>query len=117
MLTQTQIDALKASPGIGWISALRSSAIRGLVEQGNIQMSLFDAQDLAEIASSDYPGERLIACFNPLLAEERKRKRNELLEATEKVLAGISRTVARRTRTPLDKAEIGKKVGSAIEPL
>ena len=114
MLTQTQIDALKASPGIGWISALRSSAIRGLVEQGNIQMSLFDAQDLAEIASSEYPGERLIACFNPLLAEERKRKRNELLDATEKVLAGISRTVARRTRTPLDKAEIGKKAGSAI---
>lgn len=112
MLTQTQIDTLKASPGVGWISALRSSAIRGLVEQGNIRMSLFDTRDLAEIVSAEYPGERLVACFNPLLAEERKRKRNELLDATEKILASISRTVARRTRTPLGRAEIGKKAGS-----
>lgn len=114
MLTQTQIDSLKESPGVGWISALRSSAIRDLVEQGNIQMSLFDTQDLAEITSAEYPGERLIACYNPLLADERKRKRNELLEATEKALAGITRTVARRTKTLLGKAEIGKKVGSVI---
>jgi len=114
MLTQTQIDTVKESPGIGWISALRSSAIRGLVEQGHIQMSLFDTRDLAEITSAEYPGERLIACFNPLLAEERKRKRNELLDATEKALAGIARAVARRTRTPLGKVEIGKKAGAVI---
>lgn len=114
MLTQTQIEKVKDTPGIGWISALRSSAIRDLVEQGNIQMSLFDTQDLAEITSDKYPGERLIACFNPLLGEERKRKRNDLLEATEKTLDTLVHSVARRTRTPLGKAEIGKKVGAIM---
>jgi Transposase DDE domain len=114
MLTQTQIEKVKETPGIGWISALRSSAIRDLVEQGQIQMSLFDTRDLGEITSDDYPGERLIACFNPLLCDERKRKRNELLDATEKSLAGIVRTVARRTKTPLGKTEIGKKVGAIM---
>ena len=114
MLTEAQIEKMKRAPGVGWISALRSSAIRDLVEQGNIQMSLFDTKDLAEIASAQYPGERLIACFNPLLADERKRKRNDLLGATEKVLTGIVNAVARRTKTPLGKAEIGKKVGAAI---
>lgn len=114
MLTQAQIEKVKDTPGIGWISALRSSAIRDLVEQGNIQMSLFDTRDLAEITSDKYPGERLIACFNPLLAQERKRKRNDLLEATENILNTLIRTVARRTRTPLGKAEIGKKVGAIM---
>jgi hypothetical protein len=114
MLTQAQIEKVKDTPGIGWISALRSSAIRDLVEQGNIQMSLFDTQDLAEITSDDYPSERLIACFNPLLAQERKRKRNDLLEATEKTLNTLVRSVARRTKTPLGKAEIGKKVGAIM---
>jgi transposase len=114
MLTQTQIEKVKDTPGVGWISALRSSAIRDLVEQGNIQMSLFDTQDLAEITSDKYPGERLIACFNPLLAQERKRKRNDLLEATEKTLDTLVHSVARRTRTPLGKAEIGKKVGAIM---
>jgi hypothetical protein len=114
MLTQTHIEKVRQTPGIGWISALRSSAIRNLVEQGRIQMSLFDTQDLGEIISDDYPGERLIACFNPLLCDERKRKRNDLLEATEEALAGIVRTVARRTKTPLGKAEIGKKVGAIM---
>lgn len=114
MLTETQIEKIKTSPGVGWISALRSSAIKDLVHQGDIQMSLFDTRDLAEIASPDYPGERLVACFNPLLADERRRKRNDLLDATEKALAGIVRTVARRTKTPLGKAEIGKKVGAVM---
>ena len=114
MLTQAQIEKVKDTPGIGWISALRSSAIRDLVEQGNIQMSLFDTRDLAEITSDKYPGERLIACFNPLLAQERKRKRNDLLEATENILNTLIRTVVRRTRTPLGKAEIGKKVGAIM---
>ena len=113
MLTETQIAKIREIPGIGWISALRSSAIRKLIE-GSIQMSLFDTQDFAEITSPEYPGERLIACFNPLLAEERKRKRNELLDETEKKLSSIVRAVHRRTRTPLGKAEIGKKVGSVI---
>jgi len=114
MLTQAQIEKVKDAPGTGWISALRSSAIRDLVEQGNIQMSLFDTRGLAEITSDKYPGERLIACFNPLLAQERKRKRNDLLEATENILNTLIRTVARRTRTPLGKAEIGKKVGAIM---
>ncbi len=113
--TTTQIETLKSHPGIGWISALRSRAIRNLIEGESLQLSLFDQTDLAEIASDDYPHERLIACFNPLLAEERKRKRQELLAATEKELERIERQVARRTRTPLDKAEIGKKVGSVLK--
>lgn len=114
MLTETQIEKIKASPGVGWISALRSSAIKDLVNQGRIQMSLFDTSDLGEITSGDYPGERLIACFNPLLCDERRRKRNELLDATEKALAAITRTVARRTKTILDAAEIGKRAGAVM---
>ncbi len=114
MLTEAQIKKMKGAPGVGWISALRSSAIRDLVEQGNIQMSLFDTHDLAEIVSDEYPEERLIACFNPFLAQERRRKRNDLLEATEKALNTLVRTVARRTKTPLGKAEIGKKVGAIM---
>ena len=114
MLTQTQIEALKAHPGIGWISALRTEKIRQLVEQESLQLSLFDQQNLAEIYSPDFPDERLIACFNPLLAEERRRKREELLVATEQVLQKILKQVQRRTKTPLSAAEIGKKVGKVI---
>jgi hypothetical protein len=75
MLTQTQIDELRTHPGLGWISALRSHAIRELMDEGHLQLSLFDEQNLAEICSPDFPGERLMACFNPLLAEQRRRKR------------------------------------------
>lgn len=114
MLTQTQIEKLKDVPGIGWISALRSSAIKNLVEGGSMQMSLFDTQDIAEITSPDYPSERLIACFNPYLAEERKRKRKDLLLATEKALARVAASVGRRTKKPLGEADIGKKVGSVL---
>jgi hypothetical protein len=115
MLTQTQIEKLRAYPGLGWISALRSAGIRDLVERGTVQMSLFDQTDLAEIRSPEFPSERLVACFNPLLAEERKRKRQALLEATEKELERISKEVARRTKKPLGKDEIGKKVGKVID--
>jgi transposase len=114
MLTQTQIGKLRAYPGLGWISALRTEGIRKLVKGGFLQMSLFDQKDLAEIHCPDYPSERLVACFNPLLAEERRRKRQELLEATEKELGRIAREVARRTQTPLNKDEIGKKVGKVV---
>lgn len=117
MVTEAQIEKIKDIPGVGWISALRSPAIRGLVKEGSIQMSLFDTQGFAEITSPEYPGERLIACYNPLLAEERRRKRNELLDVTEKKLEAIVRAVARRTKTPLGKAEIGKKVGSVVNTL
>lgn len=114
MLTQTRIDLLRAHPGIGWISALRSGAIRGLVDQGSLQLSLFDEQNLAEISDPAYPGERLVACFNPLLATERARKREDLLSATEKDLEKIAHQVARRSKKPLSAAEIGQKVGRVI---
>ena len=111
MLTETQLETLRQFPGVGWISALRGPAIRALVEHGSLQLSLFDAQNLAEITAPEYPGERLVACFNPLLAEERCRKREALLDATEGAFAKIAREVARRRKTPLTAAEIGVKVG------
>ena len=114
MLTQAQIDKLKQHPGLGWISSLRSPAIRSLVDKGYLQRSLFDETNLAEIRSPDFPGERLIACFNPLLLTERRRKREDLLAATEKDLERLSREVKRRTKTPLGKAEIGVKAGRIL---
>ena len=111
MLTQPQIDKIKRHAGWGWITALTSVAIRSLVKQGALQLSLLDEKNLVEIASPDYPGERLMACYNPLLAEERDRKRRELLEATEKGLRKISQEVARRKKKLLKAAEIGLKVG------
>ena len=114
LLPQTQIDKLKDYPGIGWISALKSCAIKKLVEQQQLQLSLFDQQNIAEIESPDYPGERLIACYNPLLAEERKQKRLALLAATEKELNRILTQIERRTKTPLTESEIGLKVGKIL---
>jgi len=75
---------------------------------------LFDQQHLAEITSPEYPGERLIACFNPLLADERRRKREDLLVATERALTKIAGEAARRTKTPFDDATLGIKVGRVI---
>lgn len=115
MLTQAQIKVLKTHPGIGWISALRSEKVHELVKRKHLQPSLFDERNLAEIRSADFPGERLIVCYNPLLAEERRRKRSELLEATEQALGKILAEVRRRTRTPLSAAEIGQKVGKVIQ--
>lgn len=114
MITQAKINVLKQTSGVGWITALRSEAIRGLVEGGHLQRSLFDQTNLAEIHSPDYPSERLIACFNPLMAEERQRKRKELLEETEKELTRISKEAARRTKTPMDDKTIAMKVGKVI---
>lgn len=114
LLTQARIDALQEFPGIRHLSALRSTEIRGLVEGGDLQMSLFDTQNLCEIAAPEFPGERLIACFNPLLAEERRRKRRELLEATEKNLVALEKEIARRTQTPLSAEAIALKVGRFI---
>ncbi|MGH9430844.1 MAG: IS1634 family transposase [Terriglobia bacterium] len=114
MLTPPQIDKLKQHPGLGWITALRSGAIRELVENGALQLSLLDEKNLAEITSPDYPGERLVVCHNPLLEEERARKREALLEATEKSLAKIAKEVARRKKKPLTAAEIGLKVGKVL---
>ena len=114
MLTQTQIDKLRKRPGIGWISALRASGIRDLIDKGHLERSLFDEKNLAEISSPDFPGERLVACYNPILAERRQRKRESLLAATEGKLERIARKVARRTKKPLKKDEIGVKVGRVL---
>ncbi len=111
LLTETQINHLKRYPGLGWISALRHHQIRRLVESEAVQLSLFDERHLAEVRSPDYPGERLIVCHNPLLAEHRRQKREALLTATEEALARIARQVARRTRTPLSATEIAEKLG------
>jgi hypothetical protein len=81
VLTQAQTGKLRDYPGPGWISAPRGPAIRQLVETGGVQPSLFEERNLAEIRSPEYPDERLVACFNPVLAEERRRKRKPLPEA------------------------------------
>ena len=114
MLTQAQIVALREHPGLGWISALRFSAIRDLAEGGAFQLPLFDNKKLAEITSEDYPGERLVVCFNPLLAQDRKRTREELLAATEKLLEKIAAQVARRARKPMTADKIGVKAGKVV---
>lgn len=114
LLTDVQLRRLGATPGLGWISALRSPAIRQLIANGALQRSLFDEQDLAEITSPAYPGERLIACFNPLLADERRRKREDLLQATERALTRLAGAAARRTKTPWDAATLGMQVGRVI---
>lgn len=114
MLTQTQIETLKEYPGLGWISALRFSAVRDLAEAKAFQPSLFDQYDLAEISSELYPGERLMVCYNPLLAADRERTRGELLSATESDLSKLAAQVARRTKTPMTADEIGVRAGKII---
>ena len=114
MLTQPQIEKLKAHPQMGWITALTSVAIRGLLAEGALQLSLLDEKNLLEIQSAHYPGERLMVCYNPLLAEERKHKREELLQATEKALSRIVKEVERRKQTPLTATEIALKVGKVL---
>jgi transposase len=114
MLTQSKIEYLRQHPGLGWISALRTEAIRKLVTGQALQLSLFDEMNLAEIRSPDFPGERLVACFNPFLAADRKRKRGELLAATEKALEKVAAEVANRTNKPMKAGEIGRKVGRIL---
>jgi transposase len=115
LLVETRIETLRQYPGIGWISALRSQAIRALVAGRALTPTTVNAQrTLAEITSPDYPGERLVACFNPLLARERSRKREELLEATEAELEKVRKEAARRTKTPLSLDEIASKAGRIV---
>jgi hypothetical protein len=114
MLTHAKIEALKEHPGLGWISALRSADIRKLREDGRLPATLFDETGLAEVVSPDFPGERLVACFNPALCEERGRKREALLEATERALEKVAAQAAKRTRKPLSDEQIGFKVGKAL---
>jgi transposase len=114
MLTSARIEQDLAPDEVDWISALRAPQIRRLAEEGALQLSLFDKRDLAEIKSADFPNERLVACRNPLLLEERRRKRNEMLAATEKKLELI-RDAVHRTKRPLrGKDKIGLRVGLAM---
>ena len=115
MLTSARIrEDLKPLEGLRWISALKSIQIQQLVQGGALQLCLFDQHDLAEIQHASYPGERLIACRNPLLAEERSRKRKELLEATEKQLKKIVEATQRKKRPLRGRKEIGLTVGKIL---
>jgi hypothetical protein len=120
MITSARIKALnqledgtRHPDPYGWITALRAPAIKKLMaDDGPLQLSLFDEQDLAEITSPDFPGERLVACRNPVLAAQRARKREDLLQATEKLLAPLTaRVQAGRLH---GAAKIGVEAGKII---
>jgi hypothetical protein len=113
MLTSARIERLREVGGIGWVSCLRAPAIRALVEAGDLQLSLFDETNLAEIRSAEFPAERLVVCRNPVLAAERARKREALLAETEAALATVARLVERgRLKTA---AAIGLRAGRVID--
>ena len=110
MITSARIrDELKPA-GLDWITALRAPQIRALLDTGVFQLSLFDQRDLAEITAPEFPGERLVVCKNPLLAEERARKREDLLQATEAALAKLADQIARGTG-PRGQDQIARAVG------
>ena len=108
MLTSAQVEQLQGVVGAHWITALRAPTIQQLVAAGSIQLSLFDTQNLAEVTDPRYPGERLVVCHNPLLAEKRARKREDMLVATERELAKVAAMVERGA------AAIGERVGRVI---
>jgi len=112
MATKANLETLAAAEGIGWITALKAPQVKKLVKEGSLQLSLFDQTNLAEIASADYPGERLVVCRNPLVAGERARKREDLLAATEAALAPIKQRVD--AGTLVEAAEIALAVGQVI---
>lgn len=116
MITSKRIDEdLRNVEGLAWISALRSDAIRKLVNQQTIQPSLFDERDLAEVSSDDFPGERLVVCRNPRLADKRAHVREELLKRTEEKLEQVTQAT-QRTRAPLSgESDIGVRVGRVLE--
>jgi hypothetical protein len=115
MITEARIrEDLAPVEGLDWITALRAPAIRKLVEAGSLQLSLFDRKDMAEISDPQYPGERLIVCKNPLLAEERRRKRNELLAATEAALAKVEQRTHRAKRPLQGREKIALTVGKVL---
>ena len=115
MLTAARIrEDLQGVDGLRWITTLRAPMIRKLLKAGAVKPSLFDERDLAEITSDEFPGERLIVCRNPLLAAQRRRKRQELLAATEKDPAPIAAATARENRPLRGAAEIGLRVGRMI---
>lgn len=112
MISQKAIDEMSRDSDVAWVTALRSSAIRSLVEQGALQMGLFDERNLLEISSPDFPGERLVACRNPELARLRVHTRNDLLAATEKSLEKIKVRVDGGKLVGQDK--IGVAVGKVL---
>jgi len=112
MATKANLETLAAARGLGWITALKAPQVKRLVEEGALQLSLFDEQNLGEIESADYPGERLVVCRNPLVAAERARKREDLLQATEAALAPIKQRVDARTLS--GAAAIALAVGQVI---
>jgi hypothetical protein len=114
MITSAQIDKAVKPAGLDWITALRGPAIRALVDQGSLQLSLFDERDLAEITSPDFPGERLVVCRNPLLADERARKRRDLIDATEKDLAKLTAATTRKRKPLKGKDKIALKLGTVL---
>lgn len=112
MISQKAIDEMRDNDGIGWITALKSVSIRTLIEQGQLQLGLFDERNLLELSSPDYPGERLIACRNPQLAKLRAHKREDLLCATERNLEKVK---ARVDASKLaGKDVIGVHVGKVV---
>ncbi len=116
LLTSARIrEELAPVDGLDWVSALRAEQIRKLAEDGGpLQLSLFDRTDLAEIRHPDFPGERLIACFNPLLAAERARKREDLLQATERELEKVAAATRREKRALRGQDKIGLRVGKVL---
>lgn len=114
MISQTQIDELKVTPGVDWITALRSSTIHRLVDAHQVQLDLFDERSYFQLTHPDYPGERLVACRNPLLAERRANKRQALLEATTRELEAIRVLVERAKLRGSEK--IAQRVNKLIGP-
>jgi len=116
MITSKRIDEdLRDVEGLDWITALRNDSIKKLVEKNTIQLSLFDERDLAEVSSANYPGERLIVCRNPLLAEERARKRRELLATAERKLDAVVQAVSRAKQPLRGKDQIGLRIGRDLK--
>jgi len=109
MITQARVEKLKSLKGIDWISALRSSQVKKLVETKDLQLSLFDEINLAEITSENYPGERLIVCKNPYLAQERAKNRAQLIDKTEEALILLTKRVA--SGRLKQEAKIGQALG------
>ena len=114
MLTEARIREELKPAGLDWVGALRGPAIRALVESGAVQLSLFDEKDLVQVTSDAYPGERLMVCRNPLLAEERARKREALLQATEALLEPVAAATRREKRRLTGEDQIGARVGKVI---
>jgi hypothetical protein len=115
MITDARIrEELSGVDGLDWITCLRAPAIAKLVESGALQLSLFDQRDMAEIVTPAFPGERLVVCRNPLLADERSRKRQDLLAATERELERIVKAVNRKARPLRGRDRIGLRVGKVL---